>query len=155
MKEIERKFLVAKLPNLSGVKGHQILQGYISTASNYPEVRVRQKGDKFFQTIKGGGELTRSEVEIEISKDQFDPLWVLTKGKRLKKIRYEIPFNENTIELDVYYGELEGFAMAEVEFDSEIESSHFTPPDWFGKEVTYDERFRNKNLAADGLPSPT
>jgi adenylate cyclase len=104
-------------------------------------------GEAFFQTIKSDGSLTRTEVEIEISKEQFDSLWGATEDKRVEKIRYEIPLEEHTIELDVYDGELKGLVIAEVEFVSVEESARFVPPDWFDKEVTYDKKFRNRNLA--------
>ena len=148
--EIERKFLVASLPDLSSLSGEEILQGYISTVADCAEVRVRQKGSKYFQTIKSEGGLKRREIEVEISKEQFDSLWPETEGRRLNKTRYEIPYDGVTIELDVYGGELEGLAVAEVEFETEQESVRFTPPSWFGQEVTNDRAFRNKSLAKIG-----
>ena len=151
--EVERKFLVSKFPELTTLKSEEILQGYISTASDCAEVRVRRKGTKYTQTIKGDGGLTRSEVEVEISKEQFDSLWTATEGRRLKKTRYEIPYEGLTIELDVYSGDLAGLVVAEVEFASEDESALFTPPTWFGQEVTNDRAFRNKSLAKKGMPS--
>lgn len=152
--EVERKFLVSNPPELTGLKSEEILQGYIRTASDCAEVRVRQKGSKYFQTIKSDGGLTRSEVEIEISKEQFDSLWAATEGRRLKKTRYEIPYEGLTIEMDVYGGGLTGLVVTEVEFVSEDESRSFTPPTWFGREVTNDRAFRNKNLAKKGMPLP-
>ena len=151
--EVERKFLVSKLPELTAMKSEEILQGYISTASDCAEVRVRQKGSKYFQTIKSDGGLKRSEIEIEILKEQFDSLWTATEGRRLKKTRYEIPYEGLTIEMDVYDGDLAGLVVAEVEFASEDESALFTPPTWFGQEVTNDRAFRNKSLAKKGRPS--
>ena len=153
MEETERKFLVAKLPDLNGVTRNQIIQGYISTTTDCSEVRVRQKGEQYFQTIKSEGGLSRNEIEMEISKDQFEELWPETEGRRIKKTRYDIPFDGKKIELDVYDGGLKGLMVAEVEFESKEESGRFTPPDWFGEEVTYDENFRNSALAVDGLPS--
>lgn len=150
--EVERKFLVSEIPELTGLKSEEILQGYISTASDCAEVRVRQKGSKYFQTIKSDGGLKRSEVEIEISKEQFDSLWTATEGRRLKKTRYEMPYEGLTIEMDVYGGELEGLVVVEVEFVSEDESALFTSPSWFGQEVTNDRAFRNKTLAKKGMP---
>jgi adenylate cyclase len=151
--EVERKFLVPKLPELTGLKSEEILQGYISTSSDCAEVRVRQKGDKYFETIKGDGGLKRSEIEVEISKEQYDSLWIATEGRRLQKTRYQIPYESLTIEIDVYSGDLAGLVVAEVEFVSEEESALFTPPSWFGQEVTTDRAFRNKNLAKKGRPS--
>jgi CYTH domain-containing protein len=57
-----------------------------------------------------------------------------------------------TIELDVFRGGLSGLCVAEVEFPSEEEAAAFSPPDWFGREVTDDERFKNKSLARHGRP---
>lgn len=151
--EVERKFLVSELPELDGLKSEKILQGYISTASDCAEVRVRRKGKKYFQTIKSDGGLKRSEIEVEISKEQFDKFWTATEGRRLKKTRYEIAYAGLTIEVDVYGGGLAGLVVAEVEFVSEDESARFTPPPWFGQEVTNDRAFRNKTLAKKGMPS--
>src|ERR1700759_3101088 len=99
VEETERKFLVARLPDLDGVEHNQIIQGYISTTTDCSEVRVRRKGEEYFQTIKSEGGLSRNEIEIEISKDQFDALWPETEGRRIKKTRYEIPFDGKIIEL--------------------------------------------------------
>jgi adenylate cyclase len=151
--EVERKFLVANLPELTDLTGEETLQGYISTASDCAEVRIRQKGNQFFQTIKSEGGLTRSEIEVEISNAQFDLLWTATEGRRLKKTRYDIPCEGLTIELDVYGGDLAGLLVAEVEFLSEDESARFNPPSWFGQEVTNDRAFRNKQLAEKGMPA--
>jgi CYTH domain-containing protein len=152
--EIERKFLVKELPaDLENYPQSEIMQGYLIITDNDIEVRIRKKGDKYFETVKAGSGLVRKESEKEIPKEAFWDHWPLTEGKRVQKVRYEILYNGKLIELDVYSGELEGLAVAEVEFDSEEESVSFTPPEWFGKEVTHDERYKNKNLALHGKPS--
>jgi CYTH domain-containing protein len=150
--EVERKWLVVELPDLTSVKGRDVVQGYIAVASDGTEVRVRQTGDEFFQTIKTDGGLVRGEVEIELSKDQYDALWVATEGRRLEKVRYEIPYQGLTIELDVYKGPLTGLLVAEVEFLSVRDAELFTPPAWFGKEVTNNTSYKNKHLALNGVP---
>ncbi len=150
--EIERKFLVTKTPvDLKSYKSQEIEQGYI-IAEEQLEIRVRRKGDKFFQTIKGSGDLKRSEIEIELSENQFNTLWPLTEGKRVEKRRYEIPYNNIIIEVDIYSGTLAGLIVAEVEFSSEEESKLFSPPNWFGKEITTDKRYKNKNLSLNRFP---
>jgi len=152
--EIERKFLVKELPaDLENYPHSEIMQGYLIITDNDIEVRIRKKGDKYFETVKAGSGLVRKESEKEIPKEAFWDHWPLTEGKRVEKVRYEILYNGKLIELDVYSGELEGLAVAEVEFDSEEENVSFTPPEWFGKEVTHDERYKNKNLALHGKPS--
>lgn len=155
-KEIERKFLVASLPeNLEQYPQKEIVQGYIAITSDETEVRLRKKGEKYFQTIKSGSGKTRNEHEVEISEDQFNSLWPTTEGKRVEKVRYEIPLGESIIELDVYSGDLNGLLTAEVEFKSEEDSNSFEPPAWLEKEVTEDKRYKNQNLALHGKPTET
>ncbi len=149
--EIERKFLVGELPDLEGTESDEIEQGYLALGDD-GEVRLRRRGARRELTVKRGGGLSREESEIELDRDQFDALWPLTEGRRLTKRRHRIPHGELTIELDVYSGELEGLTVTEVEFESEAYAGTFVPPDWFGDDVTGDERYRNEVLATDGPP---
>lgn len=151
--EIERKFLVAHLPfSLTAHPGDTIRQGYVIATDDGIELRVRQRGMRFFQTIKMGTGLLRTEIEMELSRDQFERLWLHTEGRRVTKTRYAVPIGAHTGELDRFEGDLEGLFLIEVEFDSIAASQRFLSPDWFGKEVTEDERYKNKRLAVDGLP---
>jgi CYTH domain-containing protein len=68
----------------------------------------------------------------------------------LKKVRYKIPHEGLTIEVDVYRGKLRGLRIAEVEFASAAALRRFVPPAWFGKEVTGYKSFSNSELAASG-----
>ena len=36
--------------------------------------------------------------------------------------------------------------IVEVEFASEEDTHEFIPPEWFGKDVTFDKRYANKNM---------
>jgi adenylate cyclase len=84
---------------------------------------------------------------------QFDVLWPQTEGMRVGKKRIRIPTENVVIELDIYSGTLEGLKTAEVEFETQDEADAFTPPSWLDREITQDERYKNKNLALDGFPS--
>jgi adenylate cyclase len=151
--EIERKFLVGAVPDLSGYESISIEQGYLALAvDGGAEVRLRRKDGERLLTVKGGTGEVRAEEEIELDAERFDSLWPLTEGRRLAKTRYLIPLGEHTAELDVYAGELEGLVTAEVEFDSEAEADGFRPPEWLGREVTGDERYLNESLATVGRP---
>jgi len=149
--EIERKFLVSDppVPRRSPASIHQ---GYVTVGPDGTEVRLRRKGDRFFQTIKRGSGLSRIESEIELTREQFDALWPQTEGRRVVKDRYEIPYRGCVIELDVFHGALEGLVIAEVEFGTVNQSNSFTPPDWFGDDVTEDPRYTNRSLAIEGRP---
>ena len=152
-REIERKFLVRCLPRaLESRPSADILQGYLAMEASGREIRLRRKSNKFFQTIKSAGDLTRSECEVELTKEQFEKLWPATDGRRVEKSRYEIVEGDLKIELDVYRGRLSGLMTAEVEFPSETVSRSFSPPEWLGEEVTYDAGYKNKNLAVHSNP---
>jgi adenylate cyclase len=153
--EVERKWLVQDLPALSGHEGKEIIQGYVAISADGTEVRLRQTGGKFFQTVKSEGGLVRGEIEVELSKDQFQGLWQATAGRRLEKTRYALQWAGKKVEVDVYQGSLVGLIVAEVEFTSASESARFAPPPWFGTEVTEDEHYKNVNLALHGRPNHT
>ena len=144
--EIEKKFLIKNIPNnLSDFENKKILQGYISRS---PVIRARQYGDKYFLTVKGSGQLKRTEWEMEISETQFNNLWQKAEDFPVEKQRYLIPLENNFIaELDIYFGVLDGLITCEVEFENEKDAEKFIPPDWFSEDVTFDKRFSNTNLS--------
>ena len=149
--EIERKFFVAKLPpDIENYPQQAIEQGYLLITEKDAEVRLRRAGDSFILAVKGGGDMVRSEGEIEIDASLFGELSPATLGRRLKKVRYRIPYGDLTIEVDIYGGKLEGLILAEVEFSSVEESSRFVPPPWFGREVTADKRYKARELVLRG-----
>lgn len=152
--EIERKFLIDALPDdLHRFPFKEISQGYIAVTPDGSEVRLRNKGGRFYQTVKTGNGKVRSEGETVLSEEQFLTFWPFTEGRRVEKARYEICLEQGvTVELDVFSGQCEGLVTAEVEFTSEEASNAFKPPPWFGREVTEDSAFKNKNLALKGIP---
>ncbi len=149
--EIERKFLVAEPPRLEGAPSAGIEQGYLSLGSD-GEVRLRRRDAELRLTVKRGRGLVRQEREVELSTEQFEALWPLTDGRRLRKRRHLIPHGELTVELDFYEGELAGLVVAEVEFDDPEAAAGFEPPGWFGEELTGDAAYSNQRLAVEGRP---
>jgi len=150
-REIERKFFVAKLPpEIENYPCQAIEQGYLLITETNAEVRLRKAGGSFTLTVKSGGDMVRSEAEIEIDSVLFNDLWPATVGRRLEKTRYQVVYGDLTIQVDVYGGKLQGLILAEVEFDSLEESTRFVPPAWFGREVTADKRYKARELVLRG-----
>ncbi len=146
--EIERKFLVKTMPDLSNAQKTYIYQGYLTHSSDSVEVRLRQKDEQYFITVKSGSGMVRGERETSIEQKQFETLWPDTQGKRIEKHRWTGQLNTlETFELDVFMGELESLVLVEVEFSSTKQADNFQPVDWFGREVTADKRYKNKALA--------
>jgi CYTH domain-containing protein len=150
--EIERKFLIAEIPDLEGLTRTRIEQGYLTLADAGAEVRVRRKGSELLLTVKGGTGRERAEVELRLTAEEFAELWNLTEGKRLVKTRATAPLGSLRVELDRFGGDLDGLAVAEVEFPDEAAADSFEPPDWFGREVTGDRAYLNESLATKGRP---
>lgn len=151
MAEIERKFLVTEMPRAES-GSTAIEQGYLAVDQD-AEVRLRRAGDELFLTAKGGHGEVREEVEVSIEPGVFAALWPLTAGRRVRKVRHYLPLGHDLrAEVDVYEEGLNGLRTAEVEFDSPATSRDFTPPPWFGKELTGDRRYANQALATLGLP---
>ena len=93
--------------------------------------------------------LSLEEREIRLSPKQFAMLWPATRGRRLHKTRYEIPWKKMTIEVDVYHGRNHGLIVAEVEFPNQVSRRKFKPPPWFGREITGEKRYSNIKLARE------
>ena len=92
--------------------------------------------------------MVREETEFSIPKESFDKLLAKAEGNIIKKTRYRIPEKDGlTIELDIFEGAFEGLVMAEVEFTDIKQATDYTPPGWFGEEVTTDHRFHNSCLS--------
>jgi len=141
MLEIERKFLVKELPDLTGCKNSMITQSYSNKRDDFYEIRLRNYDDKkYYLDFKGRGTLIREENGIKITKEQYDKLNIMEK--HIVKQRYYIKEN---IFLDVYKGELEGLIMVEVEGNLDY-VTNFKPLKWFDKEVTEDQKYKNRNL---------
>jgi CYTH domain-containing protein len=64
-------------------------------------------------------------------------------------VRYEIPWNNVTIEIDIYRGRHAGLVVAEVEFPNSASCRRFKAPWWFGREVTGTKRYSNVRLALE------
>ncbi len=151
--EIERKFLLDSLPPaLAFARRTAMLQGYLALDGD-TEVRVRRTAAGAKLTIKHGGGEVRVEEELVVDSRQADALWELTIGRRLQKSRREMRVDGVAVSVDEYAGALDGLIVAEVEFDDEQASAAFTPPAWFGREVTDDAGYKNRSLSVHGLPA--
>src|SRR5437660_9062765 len=118
-REIERKFLLKELPpGLNCFRSYPIAQGYLANEPGGRHVRLRKKGKTASLTFKVGRGSSREEREIRLGPKQFATLWPATRGRRLRKTRYEMPWKHFLIEIDVYRGKNKGLVVAEVEFPS-------------------------------------
>lgn len=147
--EIERKFLISQIPiDLSHCSFHQIEQGYLATA---PVIRIRRADNDYYLTYKSVGFLAREEYNLPLTAEAYHHLRSKIDGILIKKKRYLIPYKGFTIELDVFAEALAPLVLAEVEFKTEQEAKRFSPPDWFGQDVTFLPDYQNNTLSQKGL----
>lgn len=144
--EIERKYLVKNIPeNLKDYPCRVMEQGYLNIA---PVIRIRKDNDNFELTYKSKGLMVREEYNLPLTKEAYEHLLLKIDGRLIKKRRYMIPLEGNlTVELDVFEGELAPLILAEVEFPDEDSALSFTPPDWFGEDVTFSGKYHNSHLS--------
>ena len=144
--EIERKFLVKDKPFSIAKRSLKINQGYIINEKS-KVIRVREKGDDYFLTIKGNNiGISRLEYDFPISKeDAKELIFHFCKTTLIEKTRHYIEHKGHTWEVDEFHGKNNGLIVAEIELESEDEK--FEIPDWVGEEVTQDDRYYNMNLA--------
>jgi len=133
-KSITRKFLVKKLPDLSG-KTKDICQRYYLYNRNSIVIRIQCINDDFELERKANeNELVREGETIKITKDEFEVLKQYSKHN-IQRDGFKIQENPRIV-LRVYHGEYEGLIRAEVNFDSENEADSFKPLEWFDREIT-------------------
>ncbi len=163
--EIERKYLIDRLPDLSeATEIRKIEQAYLA---DEPTLRIRKKNDEYILTYKNRKKTDDSglattaavneETEIPIPKTIYEHLLLKKIGNVVCKTRYVFRLDDaHKIELDVFEGRLKGLVMAEVEFTDVADANAFVPPVWFGREVSEDKRYTNKSLSKlDRLDLPS
>ncbi len=158
--EIERKWLLNNQPNFPEIEEIIIIeQGYIAIEDG--EIRIRKMtskklGVKYFITIKSEGSIARQEWEQEIPQWTYELLMETIRQKIISKALFKIPLNNLYLEFHAYLRSLDGLFIMECEFPNLEEAEAFEIPNWIidfiDKEVTDDPRYKNKNLAINGLP---
>ena len=125
----------------------RIVQGYIcSDASRSVRVRIRE--DKGFLTIKSATNergWSRYEFEQPVALNDAEELLKLCLPGIIDKVRHWIHVGNHLWEVDVFHGDNEGLAVAEIELSSEEET--FELPEWAGDEVTGDAKYYNAKLS--------
>lgn len=141
--EIERKYLLTSLPSTIDQSLKVTYERHYLSIGPNKEVRVQRKGSEFFRETKTTNVGLSSDKEVSpITAEQFNQLRQKSIGSIVRD-SYVLPGIKNAT-VKVYHGQLEGLIRAEVEFSDAESAANFTPPDWFGVEIT------DTNLGRDG-----
>jgi len=159
--EIERSFLIdipdfVKISSQTSINKVDILQFYLKS-ENGIERRIRQRGEKgnnlYFYTEKVGSDKTqRVERERRIAGEEFLTLSreIDTSLKPIAKERYCFLWESVYYELDVYPF-WNDKAILEVEMSTKDQELVIPPFINVIKEVTKDERYKNRSLAENAI----
>lgn len=135
--EKERVFLVKELPkDINKFKPIPISVGDFFESNSKDALKIKQKGDKYY-LIKKETNTARERVEnvIDIKQGEYNSL-VKCAVQFHRKNRYLYPYKKYELEVDQYLDQLDGYVRAEVEFVNDEDMINFTPPEWFGDEIT-------------------
>jgi adenylate cyclase len=147
-KKIKRKFLISTPPEeLLKEKGILVRQGYLCRNSD-KEIRINQSDDHYAMVVKTIRNRFKEEIEIDISKDQFEKLWPETKGLRIIKSRVKLPYNGFKVKVDTYLEDLEGLVVGRIDFNSHKEMLDFELPPYFHEELSFDYRLKESHLVS-------
>jgi CHAD domain-containing protein/CYTH domain-containing protein len=148
--EIERKYLLSRLPpHVEKTEPIEIDQGYLPGEKLNERVR-RMRGageERWYRCVKLGKGIARIEIEEETSRAIYSKLWPLTKGRRVRKRRYEVEDGGFLWQIDEFVDR--ELYLCEVELEAvDVE---VTLPAWLAphvvREVTGDSSYVNLNLA--------
>ncbi len=149
--EIERKFKLNEFPALPETAWLDQYQGYLATD---PEVRIRRTVNHTAQTesyilcIKSVGDLVRHEVETALTQAQFEELATMLDYPLIHKELHAYLLPDGHI-LECSRVDDGAFSYAEVEFATEEEAKAWTPPDFLGREMTYERGFKMRCYWSD------
>ena len=150
--EIERKWLPkgdAYKKMMDKKYLSRIEQGYLCTD---PVIRVRRDGDEYYLTYKGYGSLSREEHNLPLNRDAYETLIAKCDGVVIRKDRYRVPLKDgHLLEIDEFMDPFSPLVIFEVEFTNEEVAESFSPPDYFGRDVTQDARYTNAYLSSGGI----
>lgn len=136
--EIEKRFLVKEIPNLSGCKKVEMIDVYIPEVTPHAKLRARKIGEKYELTKKtrkqDGDHYTMVEQTIDITPEEFAFIYAKST-RRIEKDRYYVPLGPHTMDLDVFKGKHQGLIIGEIEFPNEQTLQAFAKPPYLGKEI--------------------
>ena len=156
---VEKKYIlnesITSIIDLKRAKKENISQFYTSIKL-CKEVRFRKVGKEYFKTIRTGSDVRKNIVNKNITKEKYQEAKAKKIGKTLKKIRYSVKLDNNKYTIDEYKNHLKNLFILEIPFKDLENAKEFKIPQkmkqYITKDVSSDNRYRNKNLALLGNP---
>jgi CYTH domain-containing protein len=151
----ERRFLIGpslvRLIQRERIATKDFVEGYLQSS---PELThfVRLEADVCHIVLQTFAQTKSTEERTRIPTAQADALLDVCAGKVVYR-RTEVRLGHGP---DAFLDRFEhpgGLNLLAVEFDDQDQANGFSPPAWFGPEVTQDPAYRRQSIAMNGLPS--
>lgn len=141
-KEIERKFLLKDLPSDFNLYLKQYVEQSYLFNSDIFSIRIRKYDDnRKYLDFKFGKGIKKFKLKFKLK------FWINVK-KTIKKIRYKKKVDNVLIVIDFFEN---GLKIVEIESKDYHKIKNYSIPDWFGLEVSYDKKYKNRNLFKNQL----
>lgn len=154
--EIERRFLLKKLPNIKWTKKLDMIQHYLSDKGADEVIRVRSIkevkkrktiSEEYIHTTKTRvSEMAVLEKEVDLTYDEYKDILLASKRK-ISKFRYIKKVGKLKWEIDVFTSL--NLIIAEIELPNEDYDVEI--PEWLSEvmllEITGMHQFSNSNLS--------
>ena len=158
-REIERRFILSKLPNFTKYNlttiEIEIKQNYLITTNGTLRLRkVTHPGNNFQEhwlcTKSKKTRMGVKEVEHKTDPNTYEMIYPLCKHNEIIKTRMTL-LGKETWEFDIFKKMLNGLIVAELEFHSVPESKSYKLPEFINEvlveEITGYESCSNRNLS--------
>ncbi|MEI6478032.1 MAG: hypothetical protein WCO52_03530 [bacterium] len=132
--EIERKFFLKEMPDISGITKTTLERHFLFDEDGV-ELRIQSNGKD--HTLQRKVTLSDSEHTVEkiaLSQKEFDILKKLSVAT-ISRESYHLSDAPPT-DLRIYHGPFERLVRVEFEFENAPAMEAFRAPDWVGKEMT-------------------
>jgi CYTH domain-containing protein len=140
MIELEKTYLLRFLPEgVENCKNKEIIDLYFPKNNPHPKLRIRKNGDRYEITKKErldpNDASKQKEHTINITKEEFEGLST-AQGKKVRKVRYYLPYKGITAEIDIFQDTLFGLCLVDFEFETIQDMESFEMPEFCLAEVT-------------------
>lgn len=157
MLEFEKTFLLKTIPfNLDNYPHKELIDHYIPIKSEHPKLRLRKRWE-FYEITKKTlvnqlDPRAQKEQTIDLSKQEYDALAQLP-NKYIRKIRYYVPYNWLTLEIDLFQDNLDWLILMDIEFPDIETMETFSLPDFCLIDVSQNPAFAGGMLCGKNYSS--
>ncbi len=143
--EIERKFLVTKMPSLKGVEKVSQECYFIQRGDLLEEELKKKRSVCFYERKVLVSPIEKTREKMIVTEETFNTL--KERGTNvIKRDSYKVSTRVPIISIKTYRETYKGLVIAEVKFNTIDEMEQFSPLQWMGAEITHTKLGKDSTL---------